>query len=594
MWPATSCCSRGGFIQPLASGIYSFLPIGERVKRKVEAILRAEMEAVGAQEVSLPVVHPAELWKESGRWNDIGPELARFRDRANREMVLAMTHEEVVADIVRRQVRSYRQLPAVLYQIQTKFRDEPRSRGGLIRAREFVMKDAYSCHASSSDLDDFYDLMHGTYLTIFQRVGLEVISVEADVGLMGGTTAHEFMYLSEIGEDQLVLCDACGYAANRQVATFRKDAVADEPAVPIQEISTPDMTTIAALASYLDVAESRTAKAAFFMADRRLIFAVVRGDMEVNETKLANAVKASELRPATEAELANTGIVPGYASPIGVTGATIVVDDLVARSTNLVAGANRVGFHLLNTNFGRDYTAHVVTDIAAASSDAPCVVCGGPLRLVRGVEVGNIFKLGTKYSEALGASYLDESGRSQPVVMGSYGIGVGRLIGCVAQHCHDERGLMWPLSLAPFHVNLVGLDLDDESVRSATEELYAALLSRGVEVLYDDRPERAGVKFNDADLLGIPVRVTVSRRTLAKDSAEIKLRSSDTIDLVELAGAGDAVIDRLDALGWIRTGLGDSSRRPVLEACWAHRLAGDREVSQPASEDRDEPGHRWQ
>jgi prolyl-tRNA synthetase len=543
---------RGGFIQPLASGIYSFLPIGERVKRKVEGILHAEMEALGAQEVSLPVVHPAELWKESGRWNDIGPELARFHDRANREMVLAMTHEEVVADIVRRQVRSYRQLPAVLYQIQTKFRDEPRSRGGLIRAREFVMKDAYSCHASSSDLDEFYDRMHQTYLTIFQRAGLEVISVQADVGLMGGTTAHEFMYLSEIGEDQLVLCDACGYAANRQVATFRKDALAGEPAAPIREVSTPDTTTIASLAAYLQVPESRTAKAAFFMADRRLIFAVVRGDMEVSETKLANAVKASELRPATEADLANTGIVPGYASPIGITGATIVVDELAAQATNLVAGANRAGFHLLNTNFGRDYTADVITDIAAAFSDAPCIVCGMPLRLARGVEVGNIFKLGTKYSDALGSSYLDENGQSEPVVMGSYGIGVGRLIGCVAQHCHDERGLVWPVSLAPFHVNLVGLDLDDERVRSAAEDLYTNLVRHGVEVLYDDRAERAGVKFNDADLLGIPLRVTVSRRTVAKGAVEVKPRSVDTLDLIGLEDAPTDIIGRLSALGWTR------------------------------------------
>ncbi len=545
---------RGGFIQSLASGIYSLLPIGERVKRKVEAILRAEMEAVGAQEVSLPVVQPAELWKESGRWNDIGSELVRFRDRNNREMVLAMTHEEVIADIVRKHVRSYRQLPVVLYQIQTKFRDEPRSRGGLIRAREFVMKDTYSMHASDAELDEFYSLMHQVYLTIFRRAGLNVISVEADVGLMGGTAAHEFMYLSEIGEDQLVLCDACGYAANRQVATFQKQAATGQTTLAVQEVSTPDTMTIASLAELLQVPESRTAKAAFFVAGERLMFAVVRGDMEVSESKLAHAVRAPELRPATPDDLAHTGIVPGYASPIGVTGATIVVDDLVVQSTNLVAGANRVGFHLLNTNFGRDYTADVVADIASAYAGAPCARCGAPLRLVRGVEVGNIFKLGTRYSDALGCTYLDESGQLQPVVMGSYGIGLGRLIGCVAQECHDERGLDWPLSLAPFHVYLVGLDLDDESVWAASETLYSGLLQLGIEVLYDDRAERAGVKFNDADLLGIPVRVTVSRRTVATDVAEIKLRSADSIDLVALEGAPEAVAGRLRALGWVRPG----------------------------------------
>lgn len=541
---------RGGFIQPVAAGIYSFLPIGERVKRKVEAILRAEMESLGAQEVSLPVVQPAELWKESGRWDDIGPELVRLRDRNDREMVLAMTHEEVVAEMVRRQVRSYRQLPAALYQIQTKFRDEPRSRGGLIRGREFVMKDAYSIHASAADLDAFYSRMHESYLAIFHRVGLEVISVESDVGLMGGTAAHEFMYLSEIGEDQLVLCDSCGYAANRQVAGFQKVAVTDEQVEAVQEVPTPNTTTIASLAALLGVPESRTAKAAFFVAEERLIFAVVRGDMEVSETKLAHAVRALELRPAAPADLENTGIVPGYASPIGVSGATIVVDDLVVQSTNLVAGANRIGFHFMNTNYGRDYTADVVADISSAYVDAPCVRCGAPLRLVRGVEVGNIFKLGTKYSDALGCTYLDESGRSQPVVMGSYGIGVGRLIGCVAQECHDERGLSWPVSLAPFHVYLVGLDLDDESVRTVTERLYESLLQLGIEVLYDDRAERAGVKFNDADLLGMPLRVTVSRRTVAGSAAEVKPRSADSLELVALDRAADDILGRLRTLGW--------------------------------------------
>jgi prolyl-tRNA synthetase len=520
------------------------------VKRKVEAILRVEMEAIGAQEVSLPVVHPADLWKESGRWNDIGPELARFQDRGGRDMVLAMTHEEVVADLVRKQVRSYRQLPAVLYQIQTKFRDEPRSRGGLIRAREFVMKDAYSCHASFEDLDEFYPLMHGAYLTVFHRAGLEVMSVEADVGMMGGTMAHEFMYLSEIGEDQLALCDACGYAANRQVATFRKEASSVAPEAEMQVMATPDTTTIAALAQYLGVPEASTAKAAFFTADERLIFAVVRGDMDVSETKLANAVGALELRPATPVELDERGIVVGYASPIGISGATVVVDDLVAASSNLVAGANRPGFHLLNTNYGRDYGAESVTDIAAAFPGAPCIHCGSALRLVRGVEVGNIFKLGTKYSDALGCTFLDENGQSQPVVMGSYGIGVGRLIGCVAQQCRDDRGLVWPLSVAPFQVYLVGLDLDDDAVRSACETFYAGLLQREVEVLYDDRSERAGVKFNDADLLGMPLRVTISRRTVRNGTAEMKPRSDADSDQVALGAAVDDVARRLAALGW--------------------------------------------
>ena len=551
---------RGGYIQAVAAGIYSFLPIGERVKRKVEAILREEMEAVGGQEVSLPVVHPADVWKESGRWNDLGPELARFRDRGDREMVLAMTHEEIVADTIRKQVRSYRQLPVVLYQIQTKFRDEPRSRGGLIRAREFMMKDAYSCHASFEELDEYYRVMEAAYFTVFQRAGLEVMSVASDVGMMGGSMAHEFMYLSDIGEDQLALCDQCGYAANRQVATCRKVADTDEAARPIEEVATPGTTTIASLATYLGISTTRTAKAAFFMAKDRLIFAVVRGDMEVSESKLANVVGAVELRPAGEQDLDGAGIVPGYASPVGVTGATVVVDDLVARTPNLVAGANRSGYHLLNTNFGRDYDAAFVADIAAVDAGAPCSTCGAPLRLVRGVEVGNIFKLGTKYSDALGCTFLDDRGETKSVIMGSYGIGVGRLIGCVAQQCHDERGLVWPVSVAPFQVNLIGLDLDLEGVRNACEMLYDELTRRGIEVLFDDRAERAGVKFNDADLLGMPLRVTVSRRTLAREAAELKSRSSSEGEDVPLDGAAESVAARLRAVGWVERGPG----RPAL------------------------------
>jgi len=540
---------RGGYIAPLAAGIYSYLPLGQRVKRRVEMILREEMDAAGGQEVSLPVVQPAELWQESGRWYDIGPELARFTDRAGRDTVLAMTHEEVVADLLRKNVASYRQLPVMLYQIQTKFRDEPRARGGLIRAREFTMKDAYSAHTSSEDLDRYYPRVYDAYLRIFRRCGLPVIVVEADPGMMGGSAAHEFMYLSEIGEDTLVLCDACGYAANRQVAAFRKDDPATEELLPAEEVATPGMATISALAALLGVPASRTAKAAFFMAGAdgragergRLIFAVVRGDMEVNETKLANAAGVLELRPARADELEGTGIVPGYASPIGVTGATVVVDDLVARSPNLVAGANRTGYHLLNTNVGRDYQPDIVTDIAAAYAGAACARCGAPLRQARGVEVGNTFKLGTKYSAALGACYLDAEGQRRDIVMASYGIGVGRLIACVAEACRDERGLIWPAAVAPFDVYLVGLDLGDEAVRAAAEGLYAALGARGIVALYDDRDERAGVKFNDADLLGIPLRVTVSRRTLRDAAVELKGRAESEARRIALAAATDEI-----------------------------------------------------
>lgn len=539
---------RGAYVQPLAAGIYSLLPLGKRVTSRIEQILREEMDAVDGQEISMPVVHPAELWQQTGRWYDIGSELVRFKDRGERDMVLAMTHEEVIADLLRRQVRSYRQLPVVLYQLQMKFRDEPRARGGLIRTREFIMKDAYSCHASYEDLDSYYPRMHQAYFNVFHRAGIDVISVQSDVGMMGGTMAHEFMCISEIGEDQLVLCDGCGYAANRQIAELRKEEPAGEDALPLEEVRTPEARTIDSLARFLGVPASRTAKAAFFMAGETLVFAVVRGDMEVNETKLANAVKAPELRPARPEELEGTGIVAGFASPIGVQGATVVVDDLVARSPNLVAGANRQDYHLRNTNYGRDYTADIVTDITAAYEGAACPQCGEPVRLVRGIEVGNLFKLGTKYTEGLGATYLDEHGESHHIVMGSYGIGVGRLMATIAQECRDERGLIWPVSVAPFQVYLIGLDLEDGTVRSRAEAAYELLMEAGVEVLYDDRDERAGVKFNDADLLGIPLRATISRRSTAAGSAELKLRSEQQAAAVPLGELVSTVTARLREL----------------------------------------------
>ncbi|MGI8824596.1 MAG: proline--tRNA ligase [Chloroflexota bacterium] len=542
---------RGGYVQPLAAGIFSLLPLGQRVRAKVETILREEMDAVGGQEISMPVVQPAELWQETGRWYDVGAALVRFKDRGDRDMVLAMTHEEVVADLLRKHIRSYRQLPIMLYQIQTKFRDEPRARGGLLRVREFVMKDAYSCHTSFEDLDRYYPLVYQSYFNTFRRAGIDVIAVEADVGMMGGTMAHEFIFLTDIGEDQLVLCDSCGYAANRQIATFAKDLPEAEEKLPLEEVETPGTQTIAALAELLGIPESRTAKAAFFMAGERFIFAVIRGDMEVNETKLHNAVEATEateLRPARSDELEAAGIVAGYASPIGLEGVTIVVDDAVARSANLVAGANKPGYHLLNTNFPRDYAADIVTDIAAAYVGARCSVCGDALHLVRGVEVGNIFKLGKKYTKSLGATFLDESGQSHLIVMASYGIGIGRLIACIAEQCRDDRGLIWPVAVAPYHVYLVGLDLQHEDVRRAAERVYEQLQAAGLEVLYDDRAERAGVKFNDADLLGMPLRVTVSRRTLAADSIEIKPRSGGDAEHVSLESAIERTSEDIETM----------------------------------------------
>jgi prolyl-tRNA synthetase len=517
---------RGAYIAPLATGIYSFLPLGERLKRRIEHILREEMDAVGGQEVELPLVQPAELWAESGRLTSIGEELTRFPDRAGRQFVLAMTHEEAVADLLRRQVRSHRQLPVVLYQLQTKFRDERRPRGGLLRTREFAMKDAYSGHASDEDLATFYPRMYQAYCNVCRRCGLDVLGVGADAGVMGGGVNHEVVWPNAIGEEEVARCDACGYAATTDVASFAEPAPAGERLLPPEEVATPDARTIAALADLLGVPTSRTAKAAFFSGNGRLIFAVVRGDMEVNERKLARECGVAELRPADAEELAAAGIVAGYASPIGVRGTTVVVDRVVARSPNLVAGANRAGYHLRNTNYPRDYAADVAADIAAVYGGAPCPRCAAPLRLIRAVEVGHLFRLGTRYSEALGATFLDERGTARPIVMASYGIGIGRLIACLAEAFHDERGLTWPASVAPFDVYLVGLDLSLPDVRSAAEGLYQGLRAAGIAPLYDDRPESAGVKFNDADLLGMPLRLTVGRRSLQRGVAELVQRSN--------------------------------------------------------------------
>ncbi len=579
---------RGGFIRQLGAGIFSYLPLARRVLTKIENILREEMNAIGGQEVTMPVVHPADLWQETGRWYQIGSEMGRFKDKAGHDMVLAMTHEEVVADLARGLVRSYRQLPALIYHIQTKWRDDPRPRAGLIRTREFTMLDSYSLDADFAGLERQYQAHYDAYFRIFGRCGLSVVAVKADTGIMGGKLAHEFMYLTPIGEDTLALCDACGYTANRQVATFRKPVPAAEAPRPLEKVATPHTTTIAGLAAFLGVPESRTAKAVFMMAKvpnppaplptpnppapfpkreggapppplagegpgersgggaggEVFVFAVIRGDMEVNETKLANAVAATALRPATEDEIRAIGAVPGYASPVGLSAGAhggaplqIVVDDLIPLSPNLVAGANEEGYHLLNVNYGRDYTATIVCDIAAARDGDPCPHCGGPLRTARGVDVGNIFQLGTRYAEAVGATYLDREGRQRPIVMGSYGIGVGRLLACIAEEHHDEQGLIWPISVAPYQVYLISMP----GAEAEAEALYAQLTAAGVEVLFDDRAETAGVKFNDADLIGIPIRLTLGKRSLKEGGVEFKRRDRAEREIVPLDEAVERV-----------------------------------------------------
>ncbi len=543
---------RAGYIRQLGAGIFSYLHLAKRSMGKIENILRDEMDAIGGQEIAMPVVNPADLWKETGRWYQIGPELGRFLDRNQHDMVLAMTHEEVISDLARKEIQSYKQLPRLVYHIQTKWRDEPRSKAGLIRVREFTMKDSYSLDADWEGLDKQYRAHYQAYFNIFHRCGLPVIAVKSDVGLMGGKLAHEFMFLSPIGEDTLIICDTCGYTANRQIARFKKPAAEKESLLPMQKVLTPGIKTIAGLATFLNVPEAKTAKAVFYIAtltdaekERKVfVFAIVRGDMDVNETKLVNAIKAKELRPALEEEILQIGAVPGFASPIGVKDALVIVDDVIPASPNLVAGANLENYHFMNVNFGRDFEAGMVTDIAAAEEGCLCSDCGNTLHSSRGIEVGNIFKLGTRYSDSLKCTFLDKEGQTRPVVMGSYGIGVGRLLACIAEEYHDENGLIWPITVAPFQVHLVSL----RGAEQVAGNIYALLRANGIEVLYDDRDESPGVKFNDADLMGMPIRITAGQRSLKNNNIELKFRRESQLSLVPLDDLIQQVKKSMDTL----------------------------------------------
>ena len=541
---------RAGFIRQIAAGIFAYLPLARRSLHKIEAIVRDEIDAIGGQEITMPMVHPAEIWQQTRRWYEIGPEMGRFQDRAGRDMVLGMTHEEIVAFLARQEIRSYQDLPRLVYQIQTKWRDEERPRAGLIRVREFDMKDSYSLDADEAGLDRQYRAHYQAYFNVFRRCDLDVLAVTSDTGMMGGAAAHEFMALTGIGEDTIMRCEDCGYAANRQIAEFEKPAAASEAPQPLERVATPNVTTIDELTAFLDIPASKTAKAVFMVATvmkgteerEQFVFAVVRGDMGLNETKLANAVQAKALRPAMDEEIRTIGAEPGYGSPLGVHDAIIVVDDAVAASPNLVAGANEPGYHLRNVNVGRDYEADLVTDIAVAEEGYACPDCGAPLQAERAVEVGNIFKLGTKYSEALDCTFTDETGKERPVIMGSYGIGIGRVLACVAEIHRDDDGLIWPITVAPYpvHITVLFRSRDDETLTVA-EQLYTDLQEAGIDVLYDDRDASAGVKFTDADLIGLPLRITVGSRGLKKGGVELKRRDSTERQLVPLADVADEV-----------------------------------------------------
>ena len=545
--PSHALMLRAGMIHQLGAGIYSHLPLAFRAMDKIEKIVAEEMDRVDGQQVALPVVHPADVWKRSGRWQSVGPEMVRFTDRENHDMVLAMTHEEVVADIAAQHVHSYRDLPFMIYQIHTKFRDEPRSRAGLIRVREFVMKDAYSCHASEEDLASYYERMKEAYIRIYRRCGIEPLVVLSGTGMMGGSAAHEFMLVTPSGEDTILLCPNCGHAANREVATCRPPAQDDSPALPMEEVATPDQKTIEGVAGFLGVNPDQTLKAVFYTVDGKVVFVTIRGDLEVNEAKLQGLLKVPELIPSTDAELQAAGLVPGYASPVGVSGLRVIVDRSVAAARNLIGGANRAGYHVRNVNFDRDFQSSEVADIASVRLGDPCPDCCEPLHAVRGIEMGNIFQLGTGYAEKLGATYLDSEGRQQPLIMASYGIGIGRLFACVIERSHDEHGIIFPVSVSPYDVHIVQLG-DKPDITATAETLHDDLETAGLTVIRDDRDDSAGVKFNDADLIGTSIRVTIGNRGLKNREIEVKLRGAAEALNVPIDEAAARIVSLRDDL----------------------------------------------
>ena len=538
---------RAGMIAQEAAGIYSYLPIGWRVLKKIESVIREEMDRAGGQELMLPVLQPFEWWQKSGRYMDFGKILFTLTDRKEHTLALGPTHEEVIADLAHRYVQSYRDLPLLPYQIQTKFRDEPRPRGGLLRVREFIMKDLYSLDVDEAGLDESYQKMCQAYKNSYARLELPALMVEADSGAIGGKDSHEFMVLTEGGEDEIINCCNCNYAANVEKAQFIKTVEPIIPSqspesskgeaknlLPLQEIATPGTTTIEEVADFVGVPTNQTLKAVFYFANGEFTFVIIRGDLEVNETKLTRALKCSELRLATEAEVDEAGVVAGFASPIGTKGIKIVADDSITLGSNFVVGANKPGYHFRNANYPRDFQVDLIADIALAQPGDSCPKCQGKLSSARGIEVGHVFKLGTFISDRFGASFLDSDGKSQPIVMGSYGIGLGRLLAAIVEQSHDDKGIIWPLSVTPYQVYLCPLSLEKSAVLPTAEGIYQELQEAGIEILFDDRNESPGVKFNDADLLGIPLRLTLSPRTLQSQNAEAKWRTEKEAQLLPL------------------------------------------------------------
>ena len=537
---------RAGMINQLTAGVYSYMPLAWRSVRKIMDIIRDEMDAAGGQEVAMPILQPIELWEKSGRGAAFGDNLFKLEDRRDKRLALGPTHEEVVTDLAAHYIQSYRDLPQRLYQIQTKLRDEPRPRGGLIRVREFIMKDMYSFDADDAGLEVSYQKMVQAYKNIYQRCGLKAMAIEADSGAIGGKASHEFMVLAESGEDEVIFCSGCGYSANLEKAVFNKGTAAVQEPLPTEEVATPGKESIEDVATFLGLAPSQMLKCVFYVADKEFVIAVIRGDLDVNEVKLKNLLKATDLRLATAEEVSGAGVVAGSASPVGFKG-KVITDDSVISGNNYVGGANVAGRHMKNINFGRDFNAYKTTDIASAKVGAGCSRCGGTLQSTRGIEVGHVFKLGTFLAETFGTLYTDAEGNQKPCVMGCYGIGVGRLLAAAIEQNHDDKGIIWPMPIAPYQVHLCGLGLENEAVKTKAEKLYADLTAAGIEVLYDDRQESPGVKFNDADLLGMPLRLTISPRSLDKGGVELKKRSEKAFELIPVENVVEAVKCRASA-----------------------------------------------
>lgn len=541
---------RAGFMRKTANGLYSFLPLGWRSIKKIEAIVREEMDRASAQEIMMPILQPAEIWKESGRWNAYGAEMMRINDRHDNEFCLGPTHEEMITTLVKNEINSYRQLPVNLYQIQSKFRDERRPRYGLMRSREFIMKDAYSFDVDEAGLDESYKSMYDAYTRIFTRCGLTFRPVEADSGAIGGSGTHEFMAIAEAGEADIVYCTKCDYAANIEIG---KPGIMKQDEEALQELSvvdTPNASTIEAVAEMLNLPLHKTIKAVVFSIDGKVVLAIVRGDHEVNEVAVQHAVLGSvEPEMATPEELEKVGLTAGFISPIGLKQTedfAIVVDESVMETYNVCGGANKKDAHYVNINPKRDFNVEdiIIAPIRLITKDDVCPKCGGALEHAKGIEVGQVFKLGTKYSEALQATFLDQNGRPNPMIMGCYGIGVSRTLAAAIEQYHDENGIIWPRSIAPFEAVIVPINAKDEALMSTSQTIYTALQNAGVDVLLDDRKDRAGVKFKDADLIGYPLRITVSKNTLENNEVEIQIRKSGE----SLPCAIDSVADKVTEL----------------------------------------------